>query len=100
MWSFALFEHARFLANDFEGRADFPLCEHFGEALRGVRRRRMHGMKIRVVTDVMLLERSNYISSFALFEHARFLANDFEGRADFPLCEHFGEALRGVIVGW
>src|SRR6266550_6018865 len=59
----------------------------------------MNRMKISVITDVVLLERGNDIAPAALFEHARLFADELERRANAALGEHFGQALRRVVVG-
>ena len=64
-----------------------------GEIFRG---RRMDGMKIGVVTDVVLLQRGNHVAPTAPLEHTRLFTDELERGADAPSGEHFpvGRASR------
>ena len=66
-----------------------------GEILGG---RGMHGVKIRVVADVVLFQRRDHIVPSPRFEHTCFLAHDFECGADAAFQKHVREPQTGVVI--
>ncbi len=55
-------------------------------------------MKIRVVADVVFLERGDHVRAAALFEHAGFFTHDFECRPDAPARKHVGQPQARVVI--
>ena len=58
----------------------------------------MNGMKIGVVTYVVLLQFGNHVAPSALLEDARLFPDQFECGADAAFGEHLGQALCCVVV--
>ena len=78
------------------GKLGHPIEQSaLGEILGG---RRMHGMKIGVVTYVVLLQFGNHVAPSALLEDARLFPDQFECGADAAFGEHLGQALCCVVV--
>ena len=64
-----------------------------------LRRRRVHGMEVGVVADVVPAERRDHVRPPALLEDARLLPHDLERGPDPPRGEDLRHALRRVVAG-
>ena len=62
------------------------------------RDRRLLAVCVRVVADVVTLERRDHVASAALFEHAGLLANDLERGPHTQPRQHLRQALRRIVI--
>ena len=62
------------------------------------RNRRLAAVRVRVIADLVLLERGDHVASPALFQHARLLADDLERRPDPSVGQRLRNPLRRVVI--
>ena len=62
------------------------------------RDRRLLAVRVRMVADVVTLERGDHVASAALFEHAGLLTNDLERGPHTETRQHLRKALRRVVI--
>ena len=61
-------------------------------------RRRLHAVKIRVVADLVFLERVDDVGPPAAFQLASLFADDLERAADVLLRQEFGDVQGGIVA--
>ena len=60
--------------------------------------RRLLAVRVRVIADVVPLERGNHITPPPLFEHPRLFADDLERGPHTHPRQHLGETLRRIVI--